>query len=174
VIRTPRMVGLLAVVTATLALVACSSTVSGTPLPAPTVSPTHATAEDGLRSLEACAVLNQLLAGQGFDPGERKTVRNECVATKLEYGALGIALDPQQSLGDLTGQLPESSHFDINGRNAVIGQPSGEGSCEVGLEVGQRARAVVIASISREDLRDQVCPAAQELATKLEPLLPGS
>ncbi|NIH78776.1 DUF3558 domain-containing protein [Amycolatopsis viridis] len=129
-------------------------------------------AADVLKSMDACTVLNQLLAGQGFDQGERKTTRNECVATKLDYGGLGIALDPVQNLAELQAQLPGTTGLQISGRKALMGQPSGPGSCEVGLEVDEHARAVVIASISRSDLRDQVCTAAQELATKLEPVLP--
>ncbi|NYI89685.1 hypothetical protein HNR02_003008 [Amycolatopsis endophytica] len=154
-----------------MTLAACTATVSGTP--SPEQRPSEAPgAGDALKSLDACTVLNQLLADQGFNPGERKTVRNECVATKIEYGALGIALDPVQGLDDLAGQLAGSATLEVNGRKGIIGQPSGEGSCEVGLEVGEHARAVVIASISRSDLRAQVCTAAQELAAELEPLLP--
>ncbi|NIH78777.1 hypothetical protein [Amycolatopsis viridis] len=46
--------------------------------------------------------------------------------------------------------------------------------CEVALAVGEHARALVVASITRSEVRDQVCTAAQELAARLEPLLPKS
>ncbi|WP_431928111.1 DUF3558 domain-containing protein [Amycolatopsis tucumanensis] len=157
-----------------LGLAACTATVDGAPAPDPavTASPTGTNASDLLRSLDACTVLDQLLAGQGFQPGERKTVRNECVASKSEYGALAIALDPVQGLAELQAQEPRAMSTQVNGRSALqVGSPA-DGMCEVGLAVGEHARALVIASISRSDVRDQVCTAAQELAGRLEPLLP--
>nr|WP_243870016.1 hypothetical protein [Amycolatopsis granulosa] len=162
------MVGLLAGLA--VGLTACTATVNGSPSPAP--GPPTTSTRDALGSLDACAVLDQLLAGQGFQPGERKTVRNECVASKSEYGALALAIDPVQGLAELQAQGPGAASLQINGRQALRTGSAANGMCEVALAVGEHARALVVASITRSEVRAQVCTAAQELATKLEPLLP--
>ncbi|GAB3584892.1 hypothetical protein GCM10027445_61670 [Amycolatopsis endophytica] len=166
-----RAVGLLACAVAVVAISGCASTVNGSPSPDPQAAAPSGSADLG--ALDACTILNQLLTGQGFDPGERKTVRNECVATKIDSGARGIALDPAQGLAEYPAQVPGAVPVEVNGRKALQGAPTGDSSCEVALAVGENARALVTAVISGT-AHAQVCAAAQELAADLEPLLPGS
>lgn len=122
--------------------------------------------------MDACTVLEQLVAGQGFQPGVRKTARNECHVSKDEYGTLSLALDPLQGLAELQADDPGLASLRINGREALVGEPEHAGMCELGLEVGEHARALVLATMVDPQNYAQACPAAQELATRLEPLLP--
>jgi len=164
----------LAALSAVLIVTACSSTVSGIPSPDPRASSMTPSAgpQDALSALDSCTILEQLVAGQGFEAGVRKTARNECHVSKPEYGTLSLALDPQQGLADLETQDAGRTPAEINGRRALVGEPERSGMCEVGLGVTEGSRALVLVTLVNSDLYAQACPAARDLATKLEPLLP--
>ena len=172
--RISRFAALVAAAVTALTLTGCSTMVNGTPSPDPqvTAAPSGTSPEDALKSLEACPVLDQLLSGQGFAPGERITRRNECDATKPGYGTVGIALDPLQGLTDTQHQDPAATALEINGRKALVGEFTGPGTCEVALEVAEHARASAAAVLLGTDRQAEACSAARDLATKLEPLLP--
>ncbi|NIH82459.1 DUF3558 domain-containing protein [Amycolatopsis viridis] len=133
---------------------------------------TKATAEDELKSFDACAVLDHLVEGEGFQPGVRKTARNECHASKTDYGTYSIALDPEQGLAEFGSQASDIVPFTINGREARRGKPGIAGMCEVAIEVGEHARALAAATMTRPGDDAKACPDAQALAARLEPLLP--
>ena len=117
-------------------------------------------------------MLDQLLAGQGFEPGDRISRRNECDAVKPGYGTAGIALDPARGLAESQAEEPHSAPTEINGRRALVGTFTGAGTCDVVLEVGEHARASAAVVLVDPAAYAQACPAARELATALEPLLP--
>jgi len=169
---TRRTVAISAVASALLAVSACSTTVTGTPSPEPRATSSSPSAGEALNALDACTVLDHLLAGQGFDPGVSKTARNECHASKLEYGTLSLALDPSQGLAEFEASADAVTQFDLSGRRAVSGVPAGPGTCAVVLEVTEHARAMAGATMLAPERQAQACPAARELATALEPLLP--
>lgn len=150
-------------VVAAAGLGACSTTDSDKPTPAPT---TAAPTADPLEPLAACAVLDQLLAGQGFTPGRPIGVRNECGASRPGYGTVSIALEHEQ------GEPAEAAPLDVNGRKALIGQFTGPGTCEVVLDVPGHAPAATTVVLLSADLQAEACAAAQDLATSLEPMLP--
>ncbi|GAB3570285.1 hypothetical protein GCM10027445_23530 [Amycolatopsis endophytica] len=155
---------------ACLALItaACTTTVAGAPSPASTSSAVNT---DVFAGLNACDVLNQLAAGQGFNPGENKSRRNECGATKPGSAAWGLALDPVQGLSEFAEANAEVVDAVVNGRKALqAAVPTG--GCAIAIEVTEHARAMVqVALISGPD-DPQACVDAQALAEKLEPLLP--
>ncbi|WP_156131603.1 DUF3558 domain-containing protein [Amycolatopsis methanolica] len=128
-----------------------------------------------MTGMDACAVLEQLVEGEGFGPGERKTARNECHASKPDYGKYSLALDPVQGLAEYARQVPGRAPAAINGREARQGEPfgAGQGMCEFALQVGEHGRAVVTETMLRAEQRAHACEAARELATELEPLLPA-
>ncbi|GAB3584019.1 hypothetical protein GCM10027445_59600 [Amycolatopsis endophytica] len=168
----PRSIVLLAAAAAAVVtLSGCSQTVSGTASPEPHPS-ANVSVEDSLKALDACAVLAQLVEGQGFEPGVRKTVRNECHASKADYGTYSLALDPYQGLAEFEGQATEIVPLQINGREGREGKPGIAGMCEVALEVGEHARALTAATMTRPGDDAKACPAARDLAAKVEPLLP--
>lgn len=164
-------------IAAILATSGCSSAVSGNPVPSGTTSsgpgstaPSSA-AGDVFGGMDACQVLNQLLTTQGFDPGERVSMRNECHASKLDVGTYSLALDPVQGLAEFATTDPNAVKTSINGRNVMKSQDQ-EGMCWFALEVGQHARALAGMTVAREKEAAQACPNARQLAEKLEPLLP--
>ncbi|WP_431901906.1 hypothetical protein [Amycolatopsis thermoflava] len=156
-----RRAALVAAVVAAAGLTACSTPHSDRPTPT-TAAPTA----DPLEPLTACAVLDQLLAGQGFTPGRPIGVRDECGASKPGYGTVSVTLEQEQ--GEPEGAAP----LDVNGRKALIGQFTGPGTCEVVLDVPGHAQAATTVVLLSADLQAEACAAAQDLAISLEPLLP--
>ncbi|WAL67061.1 DUF3558 domain-containing protein [Amycolatopsis cynarae] len=158
---------------AVIALTGCSTTMTGTPLPVTVTSKpnTSSTGTNLFGNLTACQVLDQVLTGQGFAPGERITRRNECDASKPGYASYGLALDPVQGLAEFKKTDPGAVPTDINGRNAMQAPSKIEGQCLVAIEVGAHARAVVDVTLSSLDTA-AACSDARQLAQQVEPLLP--
>lgn len=150
-----------------LTTAACTSTVAGTASPAPTSATARA---DVFAGLNACQVLDQLTAGEGFNPGENKSRRNECGATKPEFGTYGLALDPVQGLREFAEFSDDEVETSVNGR-AALQALMPLGGCAIVIEVSEHARAMVQVSLSSND-DQQACVDAQAFAEKLEPLLP--
>jgi hypothetical protein len=121
--------------------------------------------------LNACQVLDQLLAGQGFDPGKNQNKRNECTTSKLNFGAYSIALDSTQGIADFATSNAGATQTAVNGRKAMEFEPS-PGMCVYALEAGQNARALAISNMASSTANARACPSAKQLAEKLEPLLP--
>lgn len=162
------------VAAAALAVAGCSSTTPGSASPSTastSASATGTTSTDPFGALQACQVLNQLVAGEGFDPGSNKSSRNQCITSKLNFGAYGVVLDPVQGLSEYSIQNPGAISTQINGRKAFQAEPD-RGMCEFALEVGQHARAQATATMANSKDNAQACPSAKQLAEKLEPLLP--
>lgn len=119
--------------------------------------------------MDACKVLDELDFGQGFDPGENKTARNECVTSKLDYGGLGLVLDPRQGLSEFSKENSNATNETVNGRRALQASES-DGSCMVAVEVAEHARAMV--TVSPHGVGKDGCPEAKRWARALEPKLP--
>ncbi|MEV5297080.1 DUF3558 domain-containing protein [Amycolatopsis methanolica] len=121
--------------------------------------------------MNACQILDQLNAGQGFERGRNISKRNECTASKYEYGANGLALDPVQGLAEFRQTDPGASEITINGRKAL--EVFGEiGGCAIAVEVGPHARALINVNMASPRNNPQACPDARSLAERVEPLLP--
>ncbi|NIH84663.1 DUF3558 domain-containing protein [Amycolatopsis granulosa] len=126
---------------------------------------------DVFAGLNACQILDRLVAGQGFDPGENKSHRNQCGATKHDFGTLGVALDPKQGLSEFAQANAAVRSTSVNGRDALQADiPTG--GCAIAVEVGEHARALVLATLVTGPRDPQACVDAHSLAEKLEPLLP--
>ncbi|WP_020416340.1 hypothetical protein [Amycolatopsis sp. ATCC 39116] len=148
----------------------CTSTVAGTASPAPTTAPTASA--DVFNGLNACRLLDQLNAGQGFNPGENKSARNQCVAVKPGWGSFALALDPEQGLSEFATANTGVVNSSINGRRAMQAQTT-TGGCAIALEVTEHARVLVIATLSDTADGIRACPDARTFADKVEPLLPA-
>ncbi|WP_228684864.1 DUF3558 family protein [Amycolatopsis thermoflava] len=152
-----------------LTTAACTSTVAGTASPASGASPTASA--DVFAGLNACRVLEQLTAGEGFGPGENISRRNECDVSKSRFGSYGLALDPVQGLREYRETNDAVTDVSVNGRNALQADiPTG--GCAIAIEVGEHARALVQVALVTSPRDPQACVDAQALAEKLEPLLP--
>jgi hypothetical protein len=114
-------------------------------------------------------LLDALVDGQGFDRGENKTARNECVTGKEQYGAVSVALDPTQGLSEFKQRHPQANRILINGRDAMEFSES-TGTCIVAVAVGnsQSARINTVSVDTEADF----CPEARKYAEELEPKLP--
>ncbi|WP_431903504.1 DUF3558 domain-containing protein [Amycolatopsis thermoflava] len=149
---------------------ACTDTVAGTAAPA--AGATTTASADVFAGLNACQLLDQLNAGQGFNPGENKSARNQCVAVKPGWGSFALALDPEQGLSEFATANTGVVNTSINGRNAMQAQTT-TGGCALALEVTEHARVLVIATLSDTADSIQACPDARTFAEKVEPLLPA-
>ncbi|NIH81626.1 DUF3558 family protein [Amycolatopsis viridis] len=151
------------------AAAACTATVAGTASPAPETSSQQR--PDVFAGLNACRVLDQLNAGQGYQPGENKTRRNECDATKPGVKGNALALDPVQGLDEFAARNKGVVDLTINGRRAMQADiPTG--GCAIAVEVGEHARALVLMTLATGPDDPQACVDAKALAERLEPLLP--
>ncbi|MDQ0378085.1 DUF3558 domain-containing protein [Amycolatopsis thermophila] len=150
-------------------LTGCTSMVTGTASPATT---TNATTEaDAFAGLKACQLLEQLNAGQGFNPGENKTRRNECGALKPGFASYSLVLDPVQGLEEFAATNTGVVNTSINGRDAMQADiPTG--GCAVAIKVAEHARAMALVTMVRASEDAQACPNARALAERVEPLLP--
>lgn len=121
--------------------------------------------------LNACELLDRLNEGQGFRPGRNISKRNECTATKMEYGANGLALDPAQGLQEFQAENPGATETTVNGRKALQAKGT-SGACSTAIEIGPQARVLadVVMASAHDD--DKACPESQALAERVEPLLP--
>ncbi|AIJ20885.1 hypothetical protein [Amycolatopsis methanolica] len=121
--------------------------------------------------LNACQILDQLNEGQGFRPGRNISKRNECTATKMEYGARGLALDPVQGLQEFVAANPGATETTVNGRKALQARVSA-GGCSTAIEIGPHARVLADVVMAMPGDDDRACSESQALAERVEPLLP--
>ena len=153
-----------------LSIAGCTSTASGTAIPATTLVP-NSTATEVFAGLNACQLLDQLYSGEGFNPGENKSARNQCVAVKPGWGSYALALDPVQGLTEFATTNAGVANISVNGRDAMQAETT-TGGCVVAIEVAEHARALVIATLSDTADGARACPDAEAFAEKVEPLLP--
>ncbi|MDQ0378081.1 DUF3558 domain-containing protein [Amycolatopsis thermophila] len=153
-----------------LTVSACATTVTGTASPAPVTSSSSPSA-DVFANLNACRLIDQLNAGQGFNPGENKSARNQCVAVKPSFGSYALAWDSAQGLSDFARTNNGVVNISINGR-AAMQADTGLGGCAVAIGVSEHARALVIATLPNVADQAQLCSSARAFAERVEPLLP--
>ncbi|NIH84662.1 DUF3558 family protein [Amycolatopsis granulosa] len=164
--RVREAVALTAVV---FAAAGCTATVAGTASRASETSSQQR--PDVFAGLDACRVLDQLNAGQGYEPGENKSRRNQCNATKSGVSGNSLALDPVQGLDEFASRNKDVVSISINGR-AAMQAPIPTGGCAIAVEVTDHARALVLMTLSTGPDDPQACVDAKALAERLEPLLP--
>jgi hypothetical protein len=160
-----------------LALSGCGSEVAGTPRTVASFSggtPTtllRRAGADPFARLNPCQILDQALTGQGYSAAKRSDAdaAHNCDAKKTDYGVIGLALQPGQTIVDprkaVTG--------DVNGRPAVQEREAlgGTGSCDVSMEVAPNSRATVLVTLQTAGT-DEACRLVNDVSTKVEPLLP--
>nr|WP_243869635.1 DUF3558 domain-containing protein [Amycolatopsis granulosa] len=149
----------------------CTATVPGTASPAASSTPASANNGDPFSGMVACQVLDQLNAGQGYNPGDNISHRNECTATKPGLGSNGIALDPLQGLAEFKEVNPEATATTVNSRRALEVFHK-VGGCAIAFEVGEHARVLINVAMAMPERNAEACPLAHDLASRAEPLLP--
>ncbi|MFI6024586.1 DUF3558 family protein [Amycolatopsis magusensis] len=167
---------------ALLVLSGCSESREGNPRPVPSVessgsveSPAPGTDVGVFGDTKACDLLNQALQGQGYNAGEvsNSGSLNGCQASKSGI-AVRLDLDDQQGVDELRGDPSQMYEGDVNGRRAKqLKRPSSPGAgCYVAMEVGAKARAMVLAGFGTNPSVDEACVEAEKLAAAVEPQLP--
>jgi hypothetical protein len=174
----------LTALTLILGLTACTSQVGGQANPSSSVTEstapgTNTTSNNPFASLDPCAILDQVLAGQGFPQAIPTLARSKesCGANKLASGNtpgvdVALSLQAGQNYKDNVGNPNQASEGNVNGRPAVEEREpqNSSGQCGVWMEVNPNSRALVLVSSSSDT--PTACAKVEEVAAKIEPLLP--
>ncbi|MEA5358984.1 DUF3558 family protein [Amycolatopsis sp., V23-08] len=170
-----------------LGLTACTSQVGGQANPSQsgsgTSTPTSASATDDpgnpFAGLSPCTVLDQVLTGQGF-PKAAPTIadaKETCGASKDTSGntpgvTVGLSLQAGGNYKDNVTNPQQASDGNVNGRPAVEEREPqhSPGQCAVRFQVKQDSRALLVISSGSDTAT--ACKQAEEIAAKVEPLLP--
>lgn len=182
-----RAATVLALATLALALSACDSKVGGTPQAAGTPSssasttkPSGATGDNPFGEMKPCTTLDQALNGQGYPASVPTTAdaARSCTTEKKtgdELTGVTISLHAGQTINENIADPSKASTGTVNDRPAVQErEPIGaKGQCAIAMEVKPKSRAVVSVALSY-GTTDQACTDVNDIATKVEPLLPRS
>jgi hypothetical protein len=179
--RAPRA---LAALTLALSLTACTSQVGGQASPSSSAATSTAPGTDSASAspfagLNQCTVLDQALTGQGF-PRATPTVaraKDSCRTSKATAGDTPgvdviLSLQAGQNYRDNVGNPGQASEGKVNGRPAVEEREPehSSGQCGVWLEVKPSSRALVLVSSGSDTAT--ACTQVEDIAAKVEPLLP--
>ncbi|WP_410564262.1 DUF3558 family protein [Amycolatopsis sp. cmx-4-61] len=167
-----------------LAVSACDSKVGGTPQAADTPSsisnstPSSATSGNPFGNMKPCATLDQALNGQGYPASVPATADSaRTCTTEKKTGndsiLISLSLHAGQTINENIADPSKASTGTVNDRPAVQErEPIGaKGQCSVGMEVKPKSRALVSVTLTL-GTTDQACTDVNDIATKVEPLLP--
>ncbi|GHG41063.1 MULTISPECIES: DUF3558 family protein [Amycolatopsis] len=164
-----------------LALSGCGSEIAGNPRAVDTPSgstpatPPPRTGNDPFTQLNPCKLLDQALTGRGYSAAKRSDVdaAHNCDAKKTDYGTIGLALQPGQTINQTIADPGKAVAGDVNGRPAVQEREAlgGTGSCDISMEVAPNSRATVLVTLQTAGT-DEACRLANDVSTKVELLLP--
>jgi hypothetical protein len=128
--------------------------------------------------MKPCATLDQALSGQGY-PASAPTTADAArtCSTKKEVGedaiTVGLSLHAGQTINENIADPSKATTGTVNDRAAVQERdPIGaKGQCNIGMEVKPKSRVLVVVTL-RIGTTDQACSDVNDIATKVEPLLP--
>lgn len=160
-----------------LGLAGCST--DGQAKPAPSVPPVSSAAAsssaqaDPFAGMKACDVLNQVLQGTGMPPGEpeRYGGDNGCQSNKPQEAAISLYLVPDRNYDDLNDSLETQHRGDVSGRPSIMIKGQQRGGCDISMQVAGGSRAI-IGVMRSVGTTEQACQMVEELAAKIDPLLP--
>ncbi|MEV6877110.1 DUF3558 family protein [Amycolatopsis sp. NPDC051128] len=173
-----------AFVTLALALTACTSQVGGQAAPSSPVTGTTAPAtstdpDNPFSGLSPCSVLDQVLTGQGFPQAEPMVAdtKNSCRSTKPTSGNtpgvdVGLSFQAGRGYKENVGNPSQASEGNVNGRPAVEEREplNSRGQCNVWLEVKPSSRVFLLLASGTDTAK--ACQLVEDIAAKVEPLLP--
>ncbi|MFD9894617.1 hypothetical protein ACFWY9_35170 [Amycolatopsis sp. NPDC059027] len=184
--RTFASIAALAVTVATLT--ACSSHVGGQASPSAsgpaTTRSTPTTTDDPsnpFAGMNQCTMLDQLLAGQGFQPAtpslgdpKRACSANKPITDTEPAIVAGLGLYPGQKINENLQNPSQAKPGKINdsGRPVVM-EPEplhSRGQCQINLQVATNSHANVGMTSGTDT--ERACKLVQGLAEKVDPLLP--
>ncbi|MFJ7211995.1 DUF3558 family protein [Amycolatopsis sp. NPDC098790] len=176
-----------ALAAAALALTACTSQVGGqaapsTPATGSATPPTGSATTDPdnpFAGLSPCTIIDQALAGQDYPKAEPLVAnpKTGCRTTKPTSGDspgvdIGLSLDSGRGYKENVGNPSQASEGNVNGRPAVMEREpmNSPGQCDVWLEVKPNSRAFVLLASGSDTAK--ACQLVEDVAAKIEPLLP--
>ncbi|WP_215541382.1 DUF3558 family protein [Amycolatopsis sp. CA-230715] len=163
------------ILAATFALAAggCSATIQGTPSTTPS-RPALSSEANPLAALKPCDLLGQMVQGLNYPPVAPDIVNKElaCSTRKSDGADIALLLNPGVPFTEQPTNAGSSRPGNIHGRRALQMRDLGKvkGGCAVRLEVNPQAN-VVITAVS-DTAAEQDCQLVDQLATRLEPMLP--
>ncbi|SEF36675.1 Protein of unknown function [Amycolatopsis pretoriensis] len=129
--------------------------------------------------MSPCSIIDQALAGQGYPKAEPLVAnpKTGCRTTKPTAGDspgvdIGLSLDSGRGYKENVGNPSQASDGNVNGRPAVIEREpmNSPGQCDVWLEVKPDSRAFVLLASGSDTAK--ACQLVEDVAAKIEPLLP--
>lgn len=176
-----RLVPLAMISLAAAALSACSVGGHATPDPSTGTSARSTAPSSGAANpfagLNPCKVLDQALAGQGYTSGTPTTADSKrgCAAAPLADKAVSVSvlLQDGQTMEQGVDDPSKAQTGTVNDRAAIQEREAlgDRGDCDVRMEVKPNSRALVLVNTSTKTT-DEACQLANDVATKVEPLLP--
>ncbi|GAA1023168.1 MULTISPECIES: hypothetical protein [Amycolatopsis] len=168
-----------------IALTACDNSVGGTAAPGQTASAAPSapppSSANPFSARNQCALLDQLLAGQGYPKAIPSVAdsKRSCAAQKpgdgLDATVVGLTLQDGQRYTDNVANPSKTRTGKVNGTRPVLEErePLGSsGQCMLKLAVEPNSRAIIDVTSGTDT--DAACKTAEGLADKLDPLLPKS
>jgi hypothetical protein len=166
-----------------LALAGCTSQVGGQANPSSTAAESTAPSTGGatdspFADMNPCTVLDQVLAGEGFPQATPTLARSKesCGANKPTSGNtpgvdVSLSLQAGQNYKDTVGK-GQAAEGNVNGRPAIEEREpqNSSGQCGVWMDVQPDSRALVLVSSGSDT--PTACKKVEEVAAKIEPLLP--
>ena len=169
------------------ALTACTNQVGGQATPSPQATGStgpgtgsaSADPNNPFSGMSSCSILDQALAGQGYPKAEPLVAnpKQACRATKPTSGNtpgvdVGLSLNPGRGYKENVGNPSQASEGKVNGRPAVLEREpeNSAGQCNVWLEVKPNSRAFVLLASGTDTAK--ACQMVEDIAAKVEPLLP--
>ncbi|MGW3996956.1 DUF3558 family protein [Amycolatopsis sp. NPDC004772] len=164
-------------------LAGCTSEVGGQAAPssqaAGTTTPATGDPDNPFAGLSPCAILDQVLAEQGFPPATPTLAdsKNGCGTKKPTSGNVqsvdvALVLQPGGNYRDNVNNPGQASEGKVNGRPAIEEQEPqhSSGQCSIRFQVKQNSRALLVLSSDLDTA--SACKQVEDVAAKVEPLLP--
>ncbi|GAA1940536.1 DUF3558 family protein [Amycolatopsis minnesotensis] len=164
------------VLAATLALAAggCSTAVQGTPTPSNPAPQAGSSEANPLASVVSCDLLGKILQGLDYPPAAPDIINKKQACSTHKPGGANVLLQvsPGFAYDERRTNPSKTKVGDIHGRKAIQvrdlgGAPRG---CDVKLEVKPHSNVSI--TVISETTTEQDCSLVDELATRLEPMLP--
>ena len=186
---TNRVVSLTGAIAAALVLVACSQSSSGTPTPQDTTAETTTSTKTSTSNAASTVPIADIDPCTLLTPTERTQLGNLGEGERKDLGGIGcawsagpshrvaIVLSDKLGLDEVAKPGEEVIDYAVNDRRAkkIPGnkQAGTTGMCDIGLEIGPSARALIVVTMGY-GTTEEACQIADQAAQVFEPKLPRS
>ena len=186
---TTRALSLAGALATALALTACSQSSNGTPTPQDTTETTTTSAEASASSTTSASPIADIDPCDLLTPAERTQLGSLGEGERKDLGGIGcswgasgshrvaIVLSDELSVDELPQPGEQVIDFTVNGRRGIkipgSKQTGNSNMCDLGLEIGPRARALIVVTMVT-GTAEEACQIGDQAAQVFEPKLPKS